>query len=129
MRGKRDAKLGANFRFLVFVLPFIATPPAAAGACRHSRCCSPVARPGQASFKALFNVRSRVCPCIVAVPKEKTQDGSNLIYIYIGTSVFSVLMVIVGMGLLLYRRRKQAHFNEIPTVNIPFVFFFVKYKF
>jgi len=72
---------------------------------------------GKAAFKALFNVRSRVCPCIVAVPKEKTQDGSNLIYIYIGTSVFSVLMVIVGMGLLLYRRRKQAHFNEIPTVR------------
>ncbi|XP_017143445.1 activin receptor type-2B [Drosophila miranda] len=49
------------------------------------------------------------------VPKEKTQDGSDLIYIYVGTSVFTVLMVILGMGLLLYRRRKQAHFNEIPT--------------
>ncbi|KAH8340766.1 hypothetical protein KR059_006628, partial [Drosophila kikkawai] len=49
------------------------------------------------------------------VPKEKTQDDSNLMYIYIGTSIFSVLMVVVGMGLFLYRRRKQAHFNEIPT--------------
>lgn len=70
---------------------------------------------GKPAIKALFNVLAPVC--VLAVPKEKTQDDSNLMYIYIGTSIFSVLMVIVGMGLILYRRRKQAHFNEIPTVS------------
>lgn len=54
----------------------------------------------------------------VAVPKEKTQDGSNLLYIYVGTSIFTVLTVIMWASLFLYRRRKQAHFNEIPTVSI-----------
>ncbi|XP_068153576.1 activin receptor type-2A [Drosophila tropicalis] len=49
------------------------------------------------------------------VPKEKTQDDSNLLYIYIGSSIFVLLMFLMIMGLFFYRRRKQAHFNEIPT--------------
>ncbi|XP_034114847.1 LOW QUALITY PROTEIN: activin receptor type-2B [Drosophila sulfurigaster albostrigata] len=49
------------------------------------------------------------------VPKEKTQDSNNMLYYVIGASVFAVLVVFLMVTLIFYRRRKQAHFNEIPT--------------
>jgi len=55
------------------------------------------------------------------VPKEKTQDNNNVIYYIIGASLFAVLVVVLIFCLAFYRRRKQAHFNEIPTVISSFL--------
>ncbi|XP_030375913.1 activin receptor type-2B [Scaptodrosophila lebanonensis] len=49
------------------------------------------------------------------VPKEKTQDNNNMIYIIIGSIVSTVCAIFLIGALIFYRRRKQAHFNEIPT--------------
>ncbi|KAI9584893.1 activin receptor type-2A [Glossina fuscipes] len=49
------------------------------------------------------------------VPKAKTPEDNDLIYIIICSVILAVLIIITGIGLFLYRRRKQAHFNEIPT--------------
>ncbi|ALC45439.1 put [Drosophila busckii] len=48
------------------------------------------------------------------VPKEKTQDNSNVIYFIIGASLFTFLVLLLILLLAFYRRRKS-HFNEIPT--------------
>ncbi|GBP14819.1 Activin receptor type-2A [Eumeta japonica] len=54
--------------------------------------------------------------CVASpVPKEKTPENADLIYIIICSIILAILITITGIGLFLYRRRKQAHFNEIPT--------------
>ncbi|KAI8118432.1 Activin receptor type-2A [Lucilia cuprina] len=49
------------------------------------------------------------------VPKEKTPENTDFIYIVICSVILAILITITGIGLFLYRRRKQANFNEIPT--------------
>lgn len=51
------------------------------------------------------------------MPKEKTPENTDSIYIIICSIILAILVTITGIGLFLYRRRKQAHFNEIPTVS------------
>lgn len=60
------------------------------------------------------------CGLCLTVPKEKTEVNNNVIYYIIGSSLFAVLVVVLIFSLAFYRRRKQAHFNEIPTVSLVF---------
>lgn len=50
------------------------------------------------------------------VPKKPTSDGDT-VYLAIACVVLGVLIVLFTVGLILYRKRKQAMFNEIPTIE------------
>lgn len=57
------------------------------------------------------------------MPQEKTPaEQGDLIYIIICSIILAILILITGIGLILYKRRKHAHFNEIPTVSISAIY-------
>lgn len=57
------------------------------------------------------------------MPKEKTAESNDVFYIEIALGILAVLVVFAATGLFFYRRRKQANFNEIPTVCLNKTFF------
>lgn len=79
--------------------------------------------------QSLCNRNQQFIPTTTVPSTEKPKQEvyqDNTVYILIGVLAFLVIVFFVGFFLLMYKRRKQPLFNEIPTVsvtlvNIPFL--------
>lgn len=53
-------------------------------------------------------------------PKQEIYED-NTVYILTGVLAFLIIALIGGLVLLVHKRRKQQHFNELPTVSLNWI--------